>query len=194
MHDAIAHASGTPGSVTPATAASMPVAHQNIRHRQVTHSTMAAGTCQTATAANSMAENGTTANGTHENGSHENVAASDGASRNVRHHNISQILDQEKNILDTIVEELLAKRNADHWKKRGLTGATLFKNFLSNAKVINASFTVDELDKIAEIYCRFTRVPAPFKKSDKASKCNMLSALFGDKSCIEVKKENSSPT
>ena len=56
-------------------------------------------------------------------------------------------------------------------------------------QVINASFTVKELDKIAEIYCRFTRAPAPFKKSDKkATKCNVLSALFGDKSSIEVKK------
>ena len=73
MHETIAHGSGIPGSVTPAAAASMPVTHQNIMGRQVTPSTMA-GTCQ---------------NGTPENGSPENVAASDGTSRNVRHHNIS---------------------------------------------------------------------------------------------------------
>ena len=122
--------------------------------RQVTPSTTA-GTCR---------------NGTAENGSPENVATSDGASRNARRHNILQMLDQEKNILDTIVEELLAKHNADHWKNRGLTKATLFKNFLSNAKVINASFTAEEVDKIADIYCRFTRAPAPFKKSDRKAR------------------------
>ena len=80
-------------------------------------------------------------------------------------------------------------------EKRGLTAETLFKNFLTNVKVINSSLTVEELDIIADIYCRFTRAAPPFKKIDnKATKCNMLSALFGDKSCIEVKKQVISET
>ena len=93
------------------------------------------------------------------------------------HVNVTQSLAEERNILQAIVQELLAKHNCDRWKRRGLTAATLFKHFLSNAQTINNFFTVEEKDKIAKVYCRYTSAPPPFKKSDKkAVKRNVLSS------------------
>ena len=63
------------------------------------------------------------------------------------------------------------------------------RKFFRNAKIINSSFTVEELDIVAEVYCRFTRGQSLFKKLDKkVVKCNVISGIFGDKSNIEVRK------
>ena len=49
------------------------------------------------------------------------------------------------NILQTFVEKLIEGSSGNKWKKRNLTPAKLYQEYLSTAENINNSFTVPEL-------------------------------------------------
>ena len=57
-----------------------------------------------------------------------------------------------KNILDAIVEVLLAGTSQKKWEKKSITPEKLYKENLANAEMIDKSFTVAELFAISDIY------------------------------------------
>ena len=58
------------------------------------------------------------------------------------------------NILQAIVEKLIEGSSGNKWKKRNLTPAQLYQEYLSTAENINNSFTVPELLCISDIYTK----------------------------------------
>ena len=93
-----------------------------------------------------------------------------------------------KNILDAIVEVLLASASQKKWEKKSITPEKLYKVNLANAEMIDKSFTVAELFAISAVYTQYTGGKLKIKKSDqKAVTVNEISKYFVDKSTISFK-------
>lgn len=108
----------------------------------------------------------------------------------------AETLDESHNtqsLLSEILLKLRQLKKPERWQ--GVNLLDFYVSKLASAESIAKSFYKDEMDVIAQVLAKKTKTELIFKKNtDKATKVNLLSKYFGDKSkwttCRKKKKTN----